>query len=93
MHYAISTKVLGQTHMWYTQHKWSNLKLEGNLFQDHKEVRERTMFAIIVDLEDTLDQIVISLEHWRMQLIKGEEDQEMIRGIELNKCKSPNEKR
>ena len=24
MHYAISTKVLGQTHMWYTQHKWSN---------------------------------------------------------------------
>ena len=24
MHYAISTKVLGQTHMWYTQHKLSN---------------------------------------------------------------------
>ena len=24
MHYAISTKVLGQTHMWYTQHKRSN---------------------------------------------------------------------
>ena len=24
MHYAISTKVLDQTHMWYTQHKWSN---------------------------------------------------------------------
>ena len=24
MHYAISTKVLGQTHMWYTQNKWSN---------------------------------------------------------------------
>ena len=24
MHHAISTKVLGQTHMWYTQHKWSN---------------------------------------------------------------------
>ena len=24
MHYIISTKVLGQTHMWYTQHKWSN---------------------------------------------------------------------
>ena len=24
MHYAISTKVLDQTHMWYTQHKQSN---------------------------------------------------------------------
>ena len=24
MHYAISTKVLGQTHMWYTQTKWLN---------------------------------------------------------------------
>ena len=24
MYYAISTKVLGQTHMWYTQHKRSN---------------------------------------------------------------------
>ena len=24
MHYAISTKVLGQTHMWYTQHEQSN---------------------------------------------------------------------
>ena len=24
MQYAISTKVLGQTHMWYTQHKQSN---------------------------------------------------------------------
>ena len=25
MHYAISTKVLGQTHMWYTQHERSNV--------------------------------------------------------------------
>ena len=24
MHYAISTEVLGQTHMWYTQYKRSN---------------------------------------------------------------------
>ena len=24
IYYAISTKVLGQTHMWYTQHKRSN---------------------------------------------------------------------
>ena len=24
MQYAISTKVLGQTHMWYTQNKWLN---------------------------------------------------------------------
>ena len=24
MHYVINTKVLGQTHMWYTQHKRSN---------------------------------------------------------------------
>ena len=24
MHHAISTKVLSQTHMWYTQSKWSN---------------------------------------------------------------------
>ena len=24
MHYTISTKVLGQTHMWYTQNKQSN---------------------------------------------------------------------
>ena len=24
MHYAISTKVLGQAHMWYTQHKRLN---------------------------------------------------------------------
>ena len=63
--------------------QWSNLKLEGNLFQDHKEVRERTIFAIIVDFKDTPNQIVISLEHWRMQLIKGQEDQEMTRGLGL----------
>ena len=30
MQYAISTKVLGQTHMWYTQHKQSNFL---NIFQ------------------------------------------------------------
>ena len=41
------------------------------------------MFAITVDFKDTPDLIVISLEHRRMQLIKGQENQEMIRGLGL----------
>ena len=37
-----------------------SLKPKGNLFQDHKEVRERTMSITIVDFKGTSDQIVIS---------------------------------
>ena len=40
--------------------QWSDLKLKGNLFQDHKEVRERTMSVIIVDFKGTSNLIVIS---------------------------------
>ena len=39
---------------------WSSLKPKRNLFQDHKEVRERTMFVTIVDFKGTPDWIVIS---------------------------------
>ena len=35
-------------------------KPKGNLFQGHKEVRERTMFVTIVDFKGTPDRIVIS---------------------------------
>ena len=41
------------------------------------------MYAIIVDFKDIPDLIVISWEHWIMLGIKGQEDQEMIRGIGL----------
>ena len=34
---------------------WSSLKPKRNLFQDHKEVRERTMFVTIVDFKGTPD--------------------------------------
>ena len=37
-----------------------SLKPKGNLFQDHKEVRERTMSVTIVDFKGTSDRIVIS---------------------------------
>ena len=36
------------------------LKPKGNLFQDHKEVQERTMSVIIMDFKGTPDLIVIS---------------------------------
>ena len=36
------------------------LKPKGDQLQTHKEVQERTMFAIIVDFKDTPDPIVIS---------------------------------
>ena len=39
---------------------WSSLKPKRNLFQDHKEVRERTMSVTIVDFKGTSDRIVIS---------------------------------
>ena len=32
MHYVISTKVLGQTHMWYTQYKRSNFFEDFSIF-------------------------------------------------------------
>ena len=62
---------------------WSGLKLEGNHSQDHKKVLKRTISAITVDFKDTPDQIVISWRHWRMQVIKGQEDQEMTKEIRL----------
>ena len=62
---------------------WSGLKPEGNHSHDHKEVLERTIFAIIVDFKDTPDQIVISWGHWRMQVLRGQENQEMTKGIGL----------
>ena len=61
----------------------SNLKPKGNHFQNHKEVLEQNISAIIVDFKDTPDQIVISLEHQRMQMIRGQENQEMTKGIGL----------
>ena len=43
MHYAISTKVLGQTHMWYTQNKWSSiLKIFQFFFYGFFEFFEHT---------------------------------------------------
>ena len=39
---------------------WSCLKPKGNLFQDHKEVQERTMSITIVDFKGTPDRIFIS---------------------------------
>ena len=62
---------------------WSNLKPEQNLFHDHKEVLEWTMCVIIADFKGTPNLIVISWEHWGMQVIKGQEDQEMTRGLRL----------
>ena len=34
MHYAISTKVLGQTHMWYTQKQVIKLFEDFSIFMD-----------------------------------------------------------
>ena len=58
MHYAISTKVLGQTHMWYTQNKqsnflkifqflwflnfWTHSKTEQVKWDQQKQVQNRT---------------------------------------------------
>ena len=67
----------------FVTNQWSSLKPKGNHFQNHKEVLEQNMSAIIVGFKDTPDQIVISLEHWRMQVIIGQEDQEMTKGIGL----------
>ena len=58
-------------------------KAKGNHFQNHKEVREQNISAIIVDFKDTPDQIVISLEYWRIQVLKSREDQGMAKGIGL----------
>ena len=59
------------------------LKPKGNHFQSHKKVREHNTSAITVDFKDTPNQIVIILEHWKMQVIRGQEDQEMTKGIAL----------
>ena len=60
---------------------WSGLKPEQNLLHDRKEVLEWTMCVITADFKGTLDPIVISWEHWGMQVIKGQEGQEMTRGL------------
>ena len=77
--------------MWLTKglwlnllnNQWSNLRVMGNHFQSHKEVREHNTSTIIMDYKDTPDQIVISSEHRRMQVFRGQEDQEMTKGIRL----------
>ena len=60
---------------------WSNLRVKGNHSQSHKEVRELNTSAITVEFRVTLDPIVISYKHWRIQVLKGREDQEMTKGI------------
>ena len=61
-------KVEKKKRMWLTKGCWtslatnqrSSLKPKGYHLQNHKEVQERTMYAIIVDFKDTPDLIVIS---------------------------------
>ena len=48
---------------------------------DHKEVLEELMCAIIADFKGILDQIAKSWEQRIMQLLKGQEDLEMIEEI------------
>ena len=55
----------------------------GNHSQSHKEVQEHNTSAIIAEFKVTLDPIVISWRHWRIQEIKGQKDQEMTEGIGL----------
>ena len=77
--------------MWLTNGCWispvtylgSSLKLEGNHSQDHIVVLEQTIFAITMDFKNTPDQIVISWEHWRIQVLRGQKNQEMTKGIRL----------
>ena len=83
--------MLRRRRMWLTSgcwtspviNRWSGLKPEQNLFHNHKEVLERTMCVITADFKGTPDPIVISWEHWEVQVIKG---QEMTRGLGLLSC-------
>ena len=59
------------------------LKPKGNHFINHKEVQEYNVSVITMDNKDTPDQIVISWRYWRMQVIRGQKDLEMTKGIEL----------
>ena len=62
---------------------WSGLQPVQNLFHDRKKVVEWTICVITMDFKGKPDQIVISWEHWGMQVIKGQEDREMTRGLRL----------
>ena len=77
--------------MWLTKglwlsllnNQWSNLRVMGNHSYSHKEVQELNTSTIIVEFKVTPDPIVISCKHWRIQVLKGREDQEMTKGIGL----------
>ena len=77
--------------MWLTKslwlsllnNQWSNLRVMRNHSQSHKEVWELNTSAITVECKVTLDPIVISCKHWRIQVLKGREDHEMTKGIGL----------
>ena len=79
--------------MWLTKGLWlnllnnqlSNLRVMGNHSQSHKEVWEHNTSAIIMEFKVTPNLIVISCLHWRIQEIKGQEDQAMTKGIGLLK--------
>ena len=58
-------------------------KSNGKSLQSHKEVRELNISAIIVEFKDTPDPIVVSFKHWRIQVLKGQEDHGMAKGIGL----------
>ena len=63
--------------------QWSKLRVKETHSQSHKEVWEPNTSAITVEFKVTQDQIVISLKHWRIQVLKGQEDQNMEKGIGL----------
>ena len=53
----------------------------GNHSQGHKKVQELNTSAITVEFKVTLDPIIVSFKHWRIQVLKGQEDQDMTKGI------------
>ena len=75
--------------MWLTKglwlsllnNQWSNLRVMGNHPQSHKEVWELNTSAITVEFKVTPHPIVISYMHWRIQVLKGREVQDMTKGI------------
>ena len=67
----------------WLNNQWSNLRAMRNHSQSHKEAWELNTFAITVEFKVTPDSIVISCKHWRIQVFKGQEDQEMTKEIGL----------
>ena len=83
---------LRRNQMWLFKRFWQSLKIQlwpsprqkGSLFQSHKKVLKLNTFATIVEPEDTLGQIAKNFRHWRMQVLKGQEDKERARGTTSN---------